>query len=288
MGSYTIDEVESSGMPRTLKFSGKAVDMKADFKSQKKRSWDNTTLGDLVATIAAEHDMQAKMAKQFVDIKIDHLDQSYESDMNLLTRLAKQYGAMVKPASGYILFVKNGAGVKADGQPLPTTAIALTDATKWQVSVTGRQFFARVGASWRDKRKAATVYAYAGSGDPVMYLQHPYPSDAEALAAATAKLGQLLRGKASLSMTLDGKPVICAEMPIMVSVGDPQADGEWIVTNAKHQFDGNGLVTTLEAQRREDFDVEDDSSQSGGSGGKGGSGDGSDKDGEGGKDGKKE
>ncbi|WP_198287458.1 hypothetical protein [Photobacterium marinum] len=35
-----------------------------------------------------------------VSVRIDHVDQVSESDMNLLTRLAKRYGAVSKPANG--------------------------------------------------------------------------------------------------------------------------------------------------------------------------------------------
>jgi len=117
MGRYTIDEIESSGMPRTLSLRGKAADMKASLKNQKKRDWEKTTLGKIVETIAGEHGMQAKVAEKYRDITVDHLDQTYESDMNILTRLAEQYGAVMKPAGGFLLFVERGVGVNADGQP---------------------------------------------------------------------------------------------------------------------------------------------------------------------------
>jgi phage protein D len=257
MGRYTVDEVESCGMPRTLTLRGKSADMKATFKNQKKRNWDKTTVSKIVEAVAAEHGMQAKIAERFSKISVDHLDQTYESDMNLLSRLAEQYGAVMKPAGGYLLFVERGAGVNAAGQPLPTTNIVLTDALDWRASIHERQFYARVGAYWRDKRNARMIYVYAGNGDPVMYVRHPCKSQSDALATAVSKLRELARGRTSLSMTLGGKPVICAEMPVMVSVGDPTADGEWIVVRAEHRIDGGGLVTSLEAQRRDDLKPED-------------------------------
>lgn len=256
MGSYTIDEVESSGMPRTLSLRGKAADMKASLKNQKKRDWEKTTLGKIVETIAAEHEMQAKVADKYRDISVTHLDQTYESDMNVLTRLAEQYGAVMKPAGGFLLFVERGVGVNADGHPLPTMPISIADTLDWRASIHERQFYARVGAHWRDKRKSAVSYVYAGIGDPVMYVRHPQKSEADALAAAEAKLRQLSRGRTGLSITLRGQPVLCAEMPILVSLADPIADGEWIIVRAAHRFDSGGLTSSIEAQRRDDIDAE--------------------------------
>ena len=95
MGSYTVDEVELSDAPQTVTISGKSSNMVATLKSWKKRSWDKKlnpsgTLGGIIRTVALEHKLEAAIAKEFEDIKIDHLDQTYESDMNMLTRLADQ------------------------------------------------------------------------------------------------------------------------------------------------------------------------------------------------------
>jgi len=260
LGKYTVDEVESTGVPRTLSLHGKAADMKATLKSWKKRNWDKTTLGKIVAAVASEHGLTAKVADRFADIAIDHLDQVYESDLNILTRLAEQYGGVMKPAGGFLLFVERGAGMTADGQPLPTMPIVPTDTMGgdgWRTSIHERQFYARVGAHWGNRRAAKTQYVYAGSGDPVMYLRHPYKSESDALAAAEAKLRQLQRGRTSLSLNLYGRPALCAEMPLMLSGFDTITDGEWIVTRAEHLLDAGGLTTRVEAQRRDDFAAED-------------------------------
>lgn len=256
MGKYTIDEVESSGLPRVLSLQGKAADMKATLKSWKKREWDKTTLGQIVQKVAAEHELTEKVAPRFADIAVDHLGQVYESDLNLLTRLADQYGAVMKPAGGFLLFVERGAGTTADGDPLPPARISVTDALGsdgWRTSIHERQFYARVGAHWRNKRAAEQQYVFAGSGDPVMYLRHPYKSERDALAAAETKLRQLQRGRTSLAMRIRGRPEICAEMPIILTGFDALADGEWIVTRAEHSLGSGGLVTRLEAQRRDDL-----------------------------------
>jgi phage protein D len=257
MGRYTIDEIETTAQPRNLYLRGKAADMKASLKSWKKRSWEKTTIGKIVETIAGEHGLAPRIAEKFRGISIDHLDQPYESDLNLLTRLADQYGAVFKPAGGALLFVERGAGVAADGKPLPTANIAVTDALDWCASIHERQFYARVGAHWQSKRKAAVQYVYAGAGDPVMYIRHPHKSESDALSAAEAKLRQLARGRTGLSLTLVGNPLICAEMPINLTGFDDLSNGEWIVTRAEHGLDGSGLTTRIEAQRRDDFAAED-------------------------------
>jgi len=256
MGQYTVDEIEVSGLPRTVLLRGKSADMKASLKSWKKRHWFRTTIGAIVAAIAKEHGLTPRCADTFATLMVDHTEQLYESDLHLLTRLADQYGAVAKPAGGSLLFVERGAGVTASGEPLPTVAIIPTDVTGaggWRSTVAERQHYACVGAHLRQKRMGEEQYVYAGAGEPLMYLRHPYASEADALAAATAKLHQLQRGRTNLSLTLTGNATLCAEMPVQLTGFDDLTDGEWIVTQAEHRLDAGGFVTTIQAQRREDF-----------------------------------
>jgi len=257
MGSYTVDEIESSGLPRTLRLCGKSADMKASLKSGKKRDWRNTTIGKIVSTIAGEHGLTPRCAARFANERIKHVEQVYESDLHILTRLAEQYGALMKPAGGALLFIERGAGVDSQGHPLPTLPILPAHVVGdggWSAAITERQHYTCVCAHLRQPRQASERYVYAGNGEPILYLRHPYPSAQEALIAAQAALRRLQRGRTRLSLNLTGLPALCAEMPIMLSGFDALADGEWIVTRAEHQLDSGGFTTSIEAQRRDDLE----------------------------------
>ena len=261
MGTYSIDEVELSGLPAQLVFRGRSADMVASLKTWKKRSWDKTlnpsgTLGAILETIAAEHGLQPAIAEEFVGVPVDHLDQTYESDMNLLTRLADQYGAVAKPAGGFLVFTRKGSGKDANGEPLPEVTLRPMEDEfcDWRASYHERAAYSRVGAHWNDKKGAAVRYVYAGNGDPTMYVRHPFKSERDATAAAQAKLRQLQRGRTGLSLTCLGRPTLCAEMPLEIVGTRGGVDGTWICTRALHSLDGSGLRTSLEAQRSSDFE----------------------------------
>lgn len=73
---------------------------RVDIQSQKSRSWKaGTTIGDMVRRIAGEHRLQQKVSASLAAIALPHIDQSAESDMNLLHRLAKRYDVVAKPAA---------------------------------------------------------------------------------------------------------------------------------------------------------------------------------------------
>ena len=97
MGRYTVDEVELSGPPATISIRAKAADMRATLKQRKTRSWHQISIGDLVATVAAEHGLESRTAEDLRGIVLPHVDQTDESDLHLLTRLGEQYDAEGRP-----------------------------------------------------------------------------------------------------------------------------------------------------------------------------------------------
>lgn len=253
MGRYSIDEVEVSGPPDTLTLRGKSADMAATFKSQKTRDWDNTTLGAIVKKIASEHGLQPACHADLEGKTVDHLDQTAESDLNLLTRLAEEHGALFKPAAGFLVFCPRGVCQAPDGTPLPVITLAAPDVTRWSASITERQFYRAVMAKWRDKGTRNDHWLTVGEGEPVMMLRTPFRTEADALAAAEGKLRSLARGRSSLSLTMPGHPLAAAEYPLRITGVNPLADGDWIIQRAEHRIDASGYVTTLEAQRPDDL-----------------------------------
>jgi phage protein D len=71
-------------------------------------------------TIAAEHGLKPLVSAGLAKIKLPITHQIEESDLNLLTRLAKDYDAVARPAGGYLLFVLRGKSLDANGNPLQT------------------------------------------------------------------------------------------------------------------------------------------------------------------------
>jgi len=134
IGRYVVDEIECSGPPFCLTIRGKATNPHASLNSKQTRSWEQITLGDLVGAIAAEHGLIPKVAGSLASITIDHLDQTDESDSHLLTRLANDYGAVVKPVSGYLVFVPRGDAKSVSGQALPTISIVATDLIRYRLT----------------------------------------------------------------------------------------------------------------------------------------------------------
>lgn len=250
MGRFVVDEIEIAGPPAALAFRAKSADLRASLKQRKTRSWDDTTIGKLMAVIAGEHNLLRGVGEDLYGIALPHIDQIDESDMHLLTRLGRQYDAVAKQSGEYLLFVRRGVGRSAAGKRIEPVTLAPRRVGNYRAVFADRGRYAAVEAHWRDVRtgRRNTVTA-GGAGEPRYVLRDNHIDEETALQTAQAKLAALNRGKGTLSLTLTpGNPRVHAETPLTLSGFRGGIDGAWIAAQVTHEIDGGGYVTRLEAE----------------------------------------
>lgn len=249
MGLYTVDEIELSGPPDTLIIRAKAANMRSTLKEHKTRSWDKTTLGRLVSTIAREHRLRPRISQPLSVIDIPHLDQTAESDLHLLTRLAKQYDAVTKPAGGFLLFVPKGEARSATGKTIPPVSINRKQTSDYRATMADRGKYQAVLAHWHNVATGVRTPVQVGDGKPVYTLRHSYSDAATAQSAARGKLDALSRGLVTANLTLKhGNPLIAAESKLTLSGFRPGINGDWVVTQVNHEISDSGYSTRVEAE----------------------------------------
>lgn len=247
-GTYVVDEFELSGPPMAVAIRAKGADMRAELKAQKTRSWGEVTLGDLARRIAADHGLKARVGSALRAVRIPHLDQAEESDLNLLTRLARDHDAVAKQSGDYLLLVPRGETASATGKPMPAIDVRPGDASRWRVTLADREAYSSAEARWHDPETGKGKVETVGSGDPKWTIRRAYPSASEAAEAARAKLAQLARGTALLVIDLSpGNPVVAAEAELRLAGFRDDVDGSWACQRAVHRLDRRGFSTAVEA-----------------------------------------
>lgn len=253
MGLFVVDEIALSGPPDTMTIKALAAPFKksstyAALQDQKTRSWESCTVDTLVRTLAKEHGLTPAVSASLADITLDHIDQTNESDMNLLTRLARNMDAIAKAGGGRLIFVPQGENTTASGKNLATVALTRSELSNWRVGISDRGNYGAVVAVWRDKDAAEDKEVVVGDGTPVHRLRHVYPSSEAATRAARGRFKQFTRGTSALSLTLAaGRTDIVAESPLQVSGVRTGINGTWSVTRVTHTLGAN-LTTALEAE----------------------------------------
>ncbi|ETX03580.1 MAG: hypothetical protein ETSY1_46780 (plasmid) [Candidatus Entotheonella factor] len=248
MGTYTVDELDLEGPPQVMTIRARAADFRQALKAPKTRAWYQTTLGDIVSTIAGEHGYTPRISVALARIEVAHVDQTDESDIHLVTRLARQYGATAKPAGGALVFVETGALVTPSGQAMPQVHLSAKDLTSWRATLPERGKYPAVTAQYHDTDQAKRVSVNTGAGEPVFTLRRTYPDAEQAQRAAKAKLGAFARGEATLSLTLPGRPELAADSAVVLSGVRQGVDGTWAVTRVEHHLSSSGYVCQLEAE----------------------------------------
>ena len=163
-GQYSVDEVQFSGGAGSadrLTIRARAADLKVSFSEQKERSFDKKTLGEIIDTIAKDNQLTSHCEKKLANTFIAHIDQTNESDINLLSRLAEEHGAMCTVKNGTLLFMPLGQGKTATGKPIPLRKITRKNGDNYTFSIAESENYKAVRAYWHDtdtgKRGEITV-----------------------------------------------------------------------------------------------------------------------------------
>ncbi|TBL58229.1 phage late control D family protein [Hafnia alvei] len=203
-GQFTVDEIEHRGAPDTLTIRARSADFRGSLNSRREVSYHDTTLGAVVKQIAERNQLDAVLANGFADIAIPHIDQSQESDIKFLTRLAERNGAEVSVKAGKLLFLKAGNGVTASGKPIPMMTIERSDGDRHQFAIADRNAYTGVTASWlhtKDPKPKKQKIKLQRKAKPkhLRALQHPNAKPPKASPKASKpqeeKQGEYLAGE---------------------------------------------------------------------------------------------
>lgn len=279
MGSFIIDQVTHRGTPDQLVITGRSVDFRNDMNTPKERSWHDTTLGEIVKDIAWRNSLSASVSPALAGITIAHIDQSKESDIAFLTRLAIRNGAEIAVKSGVLIFLVPGKCVRG-GKAIPTVTISRSDGDAHTFDLADRTAYGSVIARWQDTKtpqkqvkqvkltrksagtQQATTDYLAGSRENVSILQNMFASKDEAIRAAEAEWQQRQRNAAQFSLTLaQGRADIAPETPVRLSgFKDVINKTPWVIKKVTHGIDKKGFITKLELEadiRNVEYDMEE-------------------------------
>lgn len=248
MGLFQVDQTELSGAPMQLSIEARAADLVESFKQQRRRAYNEKTLGDIVGDIAQRNGLQAKVIGSIGKIKTT-ITQDGVSDMHMLTQLGVRYDAIATPKNGKLIFAKKG---EAD---LGTLALVHPNAGILAYSRTraGRPSHKKAEATYWDKDEVALLKEEFKSSSlgKAVYGEASYQAAGknDAKEISKARADALNRSQETLSLTLVGNPLVMAEMKVKLTGLRAGVDGLWRVKSAVHRIDSSGYTTELEAEK---------------------------------------
>ncbi|MDH0200819.1 phage late control D family protein [Comamonas aquatica] len=252
-GLFVVDEVEHTGAPDKVTIRARAADLGGQIRTRAEKSWRTTTLGAIIADLARRSQLTHKVDERLAQIAIDHLTQTNESDMHLLTRLARKHDAVATVKKKHLLFMPINGTRNSKGQSLPAIHITRQDGDQHRWSSSTRDAFDGVKAYWSDSvnGKRHGVVAGKKTGN-VKTLKETYASEQDALAAARAERQRLERGLATFELTLAvGRPEVTPQSPVTVSGWKEEINGQgWLVKEVVHSLnEGSGWTSKVQMER---------------------------------------
>lgn len=265
-GTFVVDARSSgqaSGGPRIIEITARAFSKTNErghstLQSQKIRSFSDITMGDLMLTVASEHGLTARVDSRMVNVLVPHIDQLGESDMNLITRIAGQFGAVSKITHDYWVLSPRDSDTTVSGKPLPVRTITPDMCAQWRyhdnsdhpdTSSKGSGTMIIPYTDMDDGGKVKTLKV--GSGEPVMHFSKPQPSlkNAQYVAGGSTKHAQ--KKLKAMSITLPATPELMgmtAEGKITTEGFGSVEDQNWKIAQAEFRLQSQGFTINLELE----------------------------------------
>ncbi|MDG4923355.1 phage late control D family protein [Glaesserella parasuis] len=283
-GEYTVDEVEHSGAPDCVTIRARSADLRGSLMNRHERSFHKTTLGKIVQQIADENQLQAMVGDAYKNLEIKHIDQTDESSISFLTRLAEEHDAIATVKNGRLLFIKSGKSTTASGQKLPEFILTRQDGDSHRFAIAEGDNYKAVKAYWHDtatgkrgeviidentevkkvnkttkkgkisKKQTAVIQQnkpVESDNDQIKTLRHTYATQRTALNACKRHFEKLQRGVATFSLNLaEGNAELIPETTVNVVGFKAEIDSNaWIVTQVTHSISENsGFTTAIECE----------------------------------------
>lgn len=245
-GSFKVDEVSHRGPPDQITLRARAADFTSEIRNRREQSWQDTTLGAVLADVAARNGLTAKIAPALASIALKSISQRRESDVAFLRRLGREHDAVATIKDKTLIFAKMGAGATSSGKALPALTIARRTGDSHTWSQQTRDGQEGVTASWHDRKGAKRETFTVGKKDGAKRLRKTYPDEASARRAAIAERDRLKRAPASLDFSLAlGRADAYPEQRVKAVGFKDQIDATaWLITEVTHRLDGSGGFRT--------------------------------------------
>lgn len=283
-GEYTVDEVEHSGAPDCVTIRARSADLRGSLMNRHERSFHKTTLGKIVQQIADENQLQAMVGDEYKNLEIKHIDQTDESSISFLTRLAEEHDAIATVKNGRLLFIKSGKSTTASGQKLPEFILTRQDGDSHRFAIAEGDNYKAVKAYWHDtatgkrgdviidentevkkvnkttkkgkvsKKQTRVIQQnkpVESDNDQIKTLRHTYATQQTALNACKRHFEKLQRGVATFSLNLaEGNAELIPETTVNVVGFKAEIDSNaWIVTQVTHSLSADsGFTTAIECE----------------------------------------
>lgn len=273
-GRFYVDSLRVSGSPRVFELKAVSIPLNKPIRRKiKSKAWEKVTLKAIAQAIAKDGGLRLLYDAQ-ENPSYDREDQQRESDLKFLSRLCEDAGLSIKVTDERLVIFDQEYYEKKPA--VKTFTLGKSQILSWDFESSQSEKYKSCTVSYRDpkKKKKGSAGGYKlgnsktaekkGSNPAVMSYTYTDPdadengqeyalkkrakSIDEAKRLAKAKLRQLNMRSVTGNLSIIGDTAMVAGVVIRV-VGFGSFDGNFIVEQASHAYNGSGYVTGLSLRR---------------------------------------
>lgn len=240
-GQFVITRLTPTLFPLRLTLVAMAAPFSAadqtGFKQRRSVSHGPTTLGALFRELTSRHGFSPRVAPELSLIKIAHIDQSNETDMGFLTRLAWIHDAVAKPVNELYVLARRGQAKSLSGKVLPTIKLSVTTNNhpgdnafiSAILDETARAKYQGCKTTWWDAAAGKVREVESGIA-PFKTLRQRYQSADDAKAAGEGETRRMMREALKVKIDCPGHPGLSAEGIVLLDPTWPDfMRGRWSI-----------------------------------------------------------
>lgn len=231
-GKFTITRITPQLFPHVFTIVATAAPFQVndltEFKQRRSQTYSGT-LGSIFREVVSRHGLSPRVASELDGIRVEHIDQTDETDMSFLTRLARKYDAVAKPVESLYVLARRGKVKSLSGKTVEPIEIGLPtnnqptekSFTNASLSMPSRKSFKGIKAVWWNDGTGEEVVEAVGM-KPFKKLIQTYQNADQAKQAAQDELRKVERTGAQIRLDLPANPHFHAEGIVKTSCQFPK------------------------------------------------------------------
>ncbi|MDY0320433.1 MAG: contractile injection system protein, VgrG/Pvc8 family [Arcobacteraceae bacterium] len=231
------------GSQNQIEITATAADFSKNLKVKRSNTYEQTSIKKIAEIIAARNELE--LSSDFDDMYILHLEQTNESDLHFLKRIALDYNALFSIKNNKLIFKKRiKENQKSDS--LPRFSLAVDEFTEIEIENINKTLYNSCKAIYRDTKDNTQKSVTVGNAEPLYVIKDAFENEADAKAKAQAALQIANRGTKVGLITCTGFEIYAGG--ILNITGTLEDDGEYEIKSVNHTLDENGWNITIDVE----------------------------------------
>ncbi|MFT8210556.1 MAG: phage late control D family protein [Symbiopectobacterium sp.] len=259
-GTFSLDELEFSGPPDSVRLRGLSAPVTRALRTRSNRAFEATTLRAIASRIAKKHHL--RLEGILAPLTLDRVTQYNETDLAFITRLGREYGYIVKVTDKALVFSHRATLREAS----PLLTLTPSDVSCFTLRDTLNRIYQQGKVKYQDTRtkKLVTVGVLAdgsigtvaeetlpakggrATSADTLQMQNRARTRDEAVGKLCAGLNRHNEYQRTANLSLPGQTRLKAG--ITVQLADfGRLSGVWLVTSVRHDLNRqSGYTCELE------------------------------------------